>query len=166
MSSLVQILFDEKSLLDKLAESGGEIDGDLEILLSQTELAKKDKVDAVVCAMDRIEETEKRLKEYADKHEKAAKTLKALRERIKERLKWTMKASDMTKIDGNEFTMTLSKDKERVAIDDTLIQDSYRKPQTKMVPDKEKIESDIRAGLDVPGASIEKYQSLTIRIKK
>lgn len=86
-------------------------------------------------------------------------------ESIREYLRENMEACGITKISHPLFSITLAKGREVVVVDDqALIPDELMYVKTEIRPEKAEILRLLKEGKDVPGARIERSQSL-IRIK-
>lgn len=84
---------------------------------------------------------------------------------LREYLKNNMQASGITNIKCPLFSITLAKGRDIVVIhNETELPDQYMKPKVTISPDKKQILADLKEGIDVPGAHIEKSQE-SIRIK-
>lgn len=105
-----------------------------------------------------IKERASHLKERQDRYERRADALKALAFRL-------MNAADQSKITLTEATLSISKGRDSVVIDDidSLPQGTY---SVEKKPNKDAIKKQIEAGSPVPGARIEQGQpSLVVRAK-
>ena len=76
---------------------------------------------------------------------------------LKDYLRENMEATGITKISCPVFTITLSKGRESVVVDDeSAIPDDLMRVTTKIDPDKTAIAAKIKAGEEVPGAHLER----------
>ena len=84
---------------------------------------------------------------------------------IKEYLRKNMDAASITKISCPLFSITLTKGRESVVVDnESAIPDELMTVKTDMSPDKKAIAALLKSGGEVPGARLERGQS-TIQIK-
>lgn len=105
-----------------------------------------------------IKERASHLKERQDRYERRADAMKALAFRL-------MKAAKQSKITLTEATLSISKGRDSVVIDDidSLPQGTY---SVEKKPNKDAIKKQIEAGSPVPGARIEQGQpGLTVRTR-
>lgn len=93
------------------------------------------------------------------------KAIKNRSDQLRDYLRYNMQASGITKIECPLFTVSLSKARQVVQIDDeSLIPDDYVSVKTTVSPNKAEILKALKAGEDIPGASIsEGEQALVIK---
>lgn len=93
------------------------------------------------------------------------KAIKNRAEQLRDYLRYNMQASGISKIECPLFTVSLRKARDIVSIDDeSLIPDDYVTVKTTVSPNKAEILKSLKAGVDIPGASItESEQSLVIK---
>ena len=84
-------------------------------------------------------------------------------ERLKEYLKSNMQRCDITKITGNELTVSLRKSPPKVIIDDIDALDESFIARFEAHPDKKKIKETLEKGDLVTGAHLENNKSLIIK---
>lgn len=81
-------------------------------------------------------------------------------ENLKARMRYVLSSIPDQSLQGEEFRFFLSKPSESVEIEAEKIPKEYMKTQISYVPDREKIEADLRAGKEIPGAKIAARQSM------
>ncbi|PCF74469.1 hypothetical protein B4W72_02745 [Staphylococcus delphini] len=74
----------------------------------------------------------------------------------------SMKSKSETKFKTEEFTYFINKSDSTQIDDENAIPDKYKTPQLPKI-DKEQIKKDIKAGVDVAGASLVENESLGVR---
>jgi len=93
------------------------------------------------------------------------KSIQSRQSSMKEYLRINMEASNISKIECSLFTITLGKGRDIAQINDAnKIPTDYLDIKTTMTPMKKEILSDLKSGVDIPGASMVKSKS-SIRIK-
>lgn len=84
---------------------------------------------------------------------------------LKEYLRMNMERTGISKISCPLFSITCAKGREVAVVDQTdELPDDYVSVKTSIEPDKKKITDDLKAGVDIPGARLERTKS-SIRIK-
>lgn len=84
---------------------------------------------------------------------------------MRDYLRENMESAGISKISCPLFSITCAKGREVAVIDsEEYIPDEYMRVKTEIAPDKNKIASALKAGVDVPGARLERSKS-AIRIK-
>lgn len=84
---------------------------------------------------------------------------------LKEYLRMNMERTGISKISCPLFSITCAKGREVAVVDQTdELPDDYVSVKTSIEPDKKKIKDDLKAGVDIPGARLERTKS-SIRIK-
>lgn len=84
---------------------------------------------------------------------------------LKEYLRMNMERTGISKISCPLFSITCAKGREVAVVDQAdELPDDYVSVKTSIEPDKKKITDDLKAGVDIPGARLERTKS-SIRIK-
>jgi len=86
LPSLLRLLLDKISLEDKIKESGGETNNDLDLIWQQKDLAVKEKIDAYGHLFTELDAEEAKLKALKDRIAASQKRIDALRVKLKSRL--------------------------------------------------------------------------------
>ncbi len=145
-----------------LIESGGEIDDNVEKLLSEWETDFSEKVDGYAFIMEHFKDAADKWKSKASIMLDAAKSCKMAEERLKERLKWGMKEMEVDEVRGETYRFKLANMKPKVIIDDNdVIPDEFKEKVIEYKIVKDSILQKIKGGGNVPGAHLE--ESLSVR---
>jgi hypothetical protein len=158
--SLRAIVAHSQSIIDQLAETDGELTPEMEAQLAQIDVKLPAKIDSYAHIMDRLENEEQYWKAKASQFNAVAKGLANTRARIKEALKDTMSIMGVDEIKGNDVRFKLSNAKPRLYLDESKIVDEYMQETIIREPNKVKIELDLKAGKEVPGAQFLESKSL------
>lgn len=129
-------------------------------VVDTTDLSIRDDVAEAILKLEAEEEIGKQM---AKLRTEFAKSRGALARRLKWGLLVYLQERGIKKVTGDEHFFRVSKNPTRLCINEVLLPDEYRKPETKMVADKEKIERDLDAGLAVPGAHYEQLERLDVK---
>lgn len=165
--SLVSIVSDTNDIVSQLIENGGELPPDLEekFLINKNELAVK--TDSYAYMLERLELEESYWKAKANDMALISKSLKGLRERLKDRLKYALSNLEEKEIKGDDYRFKLSNAKGKLVIDDEkIISDEYKYQKVSMELDKDKIKEDLAKGVKIEGARIEESSMLRKYLNK
>ncbi len=119
--------------------------------------------DDVAEAILKLEAEEEAGKQAAKMRADYAKSRGALARRIKWSVLEYMKDKGITRVSSEEHLFRVTKNPTKTKIIEAILPDEYKKPETKMVPDREKIERDLDEGIEIPGASYEQTVRLDVK---
>ncbi len=159
-TTLPELLNQQAHIMSVIAENGGELPKELEIMLDNITLTVAEKIDGYVMICERFEMESDFWKQKATQYSKLSKTADTIQKKIKERVKECMIATGATEIKGIERRYLLTDLEDAVDIDEALLSDDYKKKTIVMSPDKERIKQDLELGIEVLGASLRKVKSL------
>lgn len=168
--SLQEIIEDYRSLDEIMVEQGGELtDEQQELIVEQwmTELKNNLslKADAYCYRIESLENAEEMLDLRAKKITAAKKTIGRLRDSLKDKMKYAMLDLGISKIEGVENKVSLSKSRPSVEIENEAdLPPEFVKIKTITSPDKDAIKEAIQSGQTVPGAYL--VTGTTMRISK
>jgi len=152
-----------------------------ERLAAQFELQENDP--ALIDTLDGETELNERLVKVAlsaKEDEAHAEAIKAMMDDMKVRkarlersadykraqIAWAMQETGQASIKSPAITLSQRIGKPKVRIDETLLPDEYKKTVTKLVPDREIIDTGLELGTDIPGVTISNPEPvLTLRSK-
>lgn len=156
------LLKEHAEIFDEIHAADGELTPELESRILQNAQMIADKADAIDYAINKLESEEAFLKSQAKAYTDAARSRANTAKRIKERIKELMTSFGVDKISGatTEFSLV----KGRKIIEGDGIPDGYGLIVTETVPDKERIETELRAGRSVDGWSIRDSYSLRSKV--
>lgn len=166
MSSLVDIYKEYNALESLIIESNGELNETLEVWLAEIDALLEQKADSYSFALDRFESSAEMLRAKAKQYLDAAKALENTRERLKDRIKFVMQATGKSEIKGSDITFKLSNSAPKLVIDEDNLSGQYKIAVTQVLPDKERIKTDLKAGKEIEGARFEPVKSLRVNITK
>jgi len=161
MNKPLAVLINETNLLEQmLVESQGTITPEIEKYLAVKESQLPEKVDGYSLVMDRFEHLEAYYKQRADFFSQVADQCKAVRERLKENIKYAMKDLGTDEVAGFDVRFKLQKVKPKLVVDDEAkIPKEYYKTVITESLDKEKLKEDLAIG-KIEGAHLEESFSL------
>lgn len=163
--SLLDITKEYREIEEKLIDSNGEIDDNLELFLAEKTQALTTKIDACVYIIERLKEGESYFKSKADQYNRLAKSHAMAELRLKDRIKFVMNTTENNELLGEENKFKLTGGRSRLVIEDEKkIPQEFIKTITTVesFPDKELIETAINNGIEVPGTHKEEVWSLRI----
>ena len=153
--SLYTIETEHLQMADALIENGGELSPEMETML----LINKEQLQVKAAGYAFVIKDKDAEIEAIDKEIERLNGLKKVRENAKQRLKDAIKNAmqlyGVDKIESNTITITLAKVAPSVSIEDEdLIPILYKKSEVKTSILKREIANDLKAGCNVPGASL------------
>lgn len=165
MSSLRSITSQLIDVLREVEENDGELTPELEKVLGDIELASRNKVDAYYYRIKTYEElipiVDEKLKEY----QSAKKRLKSTIDWLKDNLKSRMKSTQSNVAEGNEVRYSLSESTKPFVFDENKLPSEYKIVTTTYKPDLIKIRNALKAGVEIPGVSLEPVYTLRSKVK-
>lgn len=114
--SLNELLEHQSALLRQIVDHEGEITEELEPLLAEVSAALLQKVDAYKFLLDRLEAEENFFKQRADFFSRTTKKVKAVRENLKDRLKFALRELPSHELKGEEHRFLLAPGKAKVVL--------------------------------------------------
>lgn len=143
--------------------------------VSETQLAKVEetfkalatKADNCGYMLEQLAAVQELFKVRREKWQRAERTAKNAIERLRHWVKWTVSQSDSGEIMGEEVRFYLTKPTEKIVIDESKIPREFMKLVTSYIPDKERIEESVKAGIEISGVTRESIRQLrTGTVKK
>jgi hypothetical protein len=159
-NTLVSITAEMHAVIQQIIENGGELTPELESGFTEVGERLAEKTDAYAYFLDRLETEAEFWRSRADSLLKTAKACESLKKRLSGNIKFVMERLDQKEVCGSEMRFTLAKAKPALVIDEKALDPAYFMQVTEMVPDKERIKSDLELGVPVPGAKLEGGYSL------
>lgn len=155
-------LVDQAAELEKqLLMSGGEITPEIEALLEAKEIHLPHKVDNYAGIMDRMDTVASFYKAKAEMYLRMAKAATNVSDRCSYNLKTAMQAIGSDEITGVDMRFKLVNSNPACVVEDeALIDASYKIIETITKLDKKRIVEDLKLGVPVAGAKLERGQSL------
>lgn len=166
MTKLHELVLKVSEIESKILEAGGELSPELEAELSKVDLEVAEKVDAYYVIINRLEGGSDFWKAEADRYYKAAKGMANAADALKNALKGAMAYLGKNEVLGSEQRFVLSRTQPKLVIDKAKIPASYMMPVTELVPDKDRIKSDLNSGKQIDGAHFEESFSLRSYLNK
>ena len=158
--SLGDLVTGFSSILERIAEAGGELTPELEALFDQVGQEIQVKTDSYAFVMDRLEAEAAFWKQRAEQFGKVAKSCTSLRERLKDGIKAAMLQLGRDGIEGTDFRFALTTQGKKLVLDEVLLSDAWKMQVVEIVPDKERITQALQGGKEVPGARFEEVKAL------
>jgi hypothetical protein len=153
---VTQIAVIEKNII----ESNGELSPELEKQLLQIDLSKREAVDSVQITLDRLEALSDYWKRRADGYTRVSKSLEISAAKLKRHVKDIMAASGTEDLYGLEWRLKLCPAKPKVVVNEETLPREYLKEKITFVPDKGRIEEEIKMGVPIEGVTLEPVYTL------
>ena len=129
-------------------------------VMESADLAIRDDIAEAILKLEAEEEAGKQAAKLRNEYAKS-------RGAMARRLKWSileyLKEKGIQRVSSEEHLFRVTKNPTKTVIKEAVLPDEYKKEEKKLVPDREKIERDLDAGIEIPGASYE--QSVRLDIK-
>jgi len=164
--SLRELVSFAAELMNELVESGGVLTPELEAKLNVIELSLPEKVDAYAFVMQKLEFEAEYWKKQAETYNKIKTACQNARDRIKDNLKLAMKENGINELKGIDHKFKLTNGTFSLVIDESEIDDIYKKRVEEIVVDKKRIEEDLKAGVPVKGARLDPVYTLRPYVNK
>jgi hypothetical protein len=161
MSSLISLINEAHLLEQAIIELDGEITPEIEEMIKINEQNLPTKVEQYAFLMKRMDALSSFYKERAEFFNRANKSCQSLNTSLKERMKNVLLAHDMKEVSGAETRFVISRTSGKLIIgDESQIPESYKTVKQSIDVNSEKLKADLKAGIKVPGASVEESYSL------
>lgn len=135
-------------------EYAGELTEENEVALRDRETALCLKVDGYGVINNRLEQEAEYWKAMKQHCEKAEKTFTNAQKRLKERMKYVLRAHPDRSLQGDIFRFYLKKSQDSLIIDEELVPKEFKTVKIQLVPDRDAIEKELKLGRPVPGAQL------------
>jgi hypothetical protein len=156
------LLREHAEIFDAIQSAEGELTPELESRILMNTQMIADKADAIDYALNKLDAEEAFLKSQAKAYSDAAKSRANTADRIRKRIKELMASFGVDKLRGGTTEFSLVKG--RKIIEGSGIPDGYGLIVTETIPDKERIEAELREGKSVDGWSIRDSVSLRSKV--
>ena len=167
MATLNELITNSSNTINKIIENGGELTPELSAEMETLETALETKVDNYALFMDRLKNEITYFKSKSKEFTTVEKTLKNLDANLKDRIKYAMGEMKKTELRGDNYRFKLSDTAGKLVIsDEKLIPDKYKTETVIVEIDNETMKNDLRNGIDIAGAYLEKTKSLRKYISK
>lgn len=163
--SLLTLVRQAADLELRVIESAGEITPEIEAELMAIDVKIPAKIDSYHHVMSRLDTLANEYEDKIEFLEGIANGLSKVKERIKERLVYIMRAQEIDELKGETVRIALTSN-QKLKIDESKISDKYKvvKPVTSI--DNKTIKDLLLSGLPVEGAELEKTYSIKVYAKK
>lgn len=158
--SLRALVAQATNLSTALIESGGELPPEMEAALTEIDVKLPIKIDGYAVIMERLEMESEYWKQKAELYVDISRGCLKARERLKESLKFAMGQLGADELKGIDVRFKLSNAKPKLVINEALLETGYLIAQTVSVPDKKRIEQDLKDGIAIEGAMFMESKSL------
>lgn len=163
--SLTQIVTDHMAMGELLSELSGELDLTTEQWLAENQANLASKIDGYKAAMDILDNAEEFLKAKAQPFLEAAKVCSNRRDALKERIKYAMQVLQLPTLEGNDYVFNLVDGANKLVVEnEDQIPSEFSKEEVIISLDKEALKKALEAGEKIPGAKLEKIQSLRCKV--
>jgi len=164
--SLATITAKMMELEEKLLEINGELNADMELALDELHAELSQKIDSYRYQLWKLNTLEKMMLEKSKHFANASKTCKKAQEYLKNKLKQHMEITGNKKLFGKNDTITLCKSRDKLIIDEDLLEQKWKLQEFRWVPDKEKIRRALEDGNEVKGAKLRPSSSLRFGVNR
>jgi len=167
MSSLNNLLTNQKLFLSVAEAAQGELTEEqaLELATLEQELVKKP--EAIAGVLDNFESSIELLSKKKKEIDTALKSLKAQYERLEQYTIDSLLNANLVELEGSEIVLKLSKTAGELVITDMdAAKILYGETKTEIVVSKDRIKSDMKAGVQLGCAVIKEGYSLRRKVKK
>ena len=164
--TLIKLLIESNTLVNKVIDSGGEVDEDMEKALDLKSGELMNKIDGYAVIIDKCKEEAEYLKLQGKMFTDTAKTVKSFGDNLKSRLKEIMRAEGKDEFKGVLYRFKLSRTKGSVQVDEDELPAHYMREKIVVEPDKDLIAQHLSDGIEVPGARIVESYSVRKYVNK
>lgn len=155
--SLRELVSISTSIETALIENGGELTPEIEAALAVKDMQLPEKVDGYSLVMDRMASVADFYAQKAELFLRLSKAAESVIEKCKDNLKFAMTELKVDELQGHDFKFKLQNSAPAVIIEDeSKISESYKVIKTTI--DKKKIGEDLKLGVPVEGARLERGQ--------
>jgi hypothetical protein len=160
--TLLSLNAEYQNVLFEITEAGGELTTETEARLDATVLALCQKADAYGIVSDRLKHEAAFWKAQKDKCAHAQKVFENALERLKERMKFVLKALPGEALEGQLYRFSLKKGQPKIEINMELLPKELQFTETTIVtkPSMDKIEALLKEGKTVPGVTVTETKAL------
>lgn len=167
MSDSLRSLVAQATIIQNaLVDSGGQLTPEIESQLSDIDVRMPIKIDGYAVIMERLDLESDYWKQKADLYYQISKGCQLARERLRMSLRFAMDALEVEELKGVDVRFKLSRTKPALSINEQLLDSGYLIAKTISVPDKKRIEEDLKNGLSVEGAKLIESTSLRVYANK
>lgn len=158
--SLPQLIFESHQMIGQLIESGGEIDEQMETMMTEVQNQLAEKVDNYALFLDRLKAEVAFYKEREKELQKVRKGLEKLDEALKTNIKLGLQKLQKRELEGENYRFKMSDSQPRLIIDESQLPDDFKIEVVSYQVDKDKVRDALDADLNVPGAKLEEGKTL------
>lgn len=150
--TLVDLDRECRDLVAQISAGSEDVSPEALATLEAVEVALCQKVDNYSFVIDLLESEAELWKKRESQCNSARKSFQRSQERLKERMKYVLMGQPDKSLQGEMARFFLAKAAPKVEINDAELPDSYKTVKIQTVPDRDKIDADLKAGKIVPGA--------------
>lgn len=165
-TTLVQRCQDQIALWQLIDEQGGEITPVMEKWIAEIDTAIASKADGYKAVLDSLDDEVARLKTRAKDFSEASKSVERIGDRIRDRMKFAIKALGVDEVVGTDYRFKLVKARAALVVDEAELPAKFLMQITQTVPDRTRIASAMESGEFVPGAHYEESFALRSYVVK
>lgn len=165
-TTLLERADDRIALWKLIEETGGELDGMLEVWLAETENNLAEKVDSYRVIIEDLTTEADRLRSRSQEFREAAVQVENVLQRLKDRIKIAMQKLDTDELAGRDYRFKMSRVNAKLVIDEGNVPPYMMIANTVLVPDKERIRKLLDNGETLEYARLEPVHQLRISINK
>jgi hypothetical protein len=165
--TLLQLVGEQKELLNKIIDSDGELDESTENALALTSTELTAKADSIGFLLSRIEHECEWFKMQEQELAQKRKRLEKMYERIEGLVKLGMQSMQFDVLHGEVYQFKFRKNKPSVVIQDlSKVPQKFIKTTVTSVPDKVAMYDAMKSGEVIEGATLESSVSLSCSLNK
>lgn len=158
--TLVELTSEILAIEHALMEADGELPPEIETQLDLAQGNLAEKVDRYRYIIEALESRAKYFAEIEKQMKGAKKVFENQRDRLRERLRFAIKATGGRELAGHDWRYLLSPGKDKLVIDEEKLAPEYLRERIVKEPDRDHIEDVLRCGFDLEGVTVEKVETL------
>ena len=164
MATLNELLVIANSIETQLIETDGHLTPEIEAQLNANELDIKRKIDAYGMVVESLKSRRAMATDRMKQWEKVVNATEVAEENLKARLRYALNALNALEAHGMEFTIKVQANPPKVALtNETAIPGRYLITETLTKVDKRKILEDLKSGVSIDGACLERTDRVVIK---
>lgn len=166
--TLANIIVAKQEALALIQAADGEMTPEFESLLDKVERSLETKTDSYAYVEAELEAQAQYFKDLAKQMASKAKQIEQMKEHLRSRIKLAMQNLGVTEMSGVTHRYSISKLKPKLVVTGQVSEDygAWVTPPAEFVLDKERVESALKFGVDVPGCHLEPVYSLRSTLAK
>lgn len=165
--SLKDLVAKSSFITTRLIETCGELTPEIEKEISELEVKIPAKIDSYCGLIDRLEAEAEFFEAKSKELQRVSKGLLNLKEKLRERVKFTMLENGLDILEGDNEKFTLSPSKAKLIVDSVnSLPREFQKVEVVVTAENEKIREALQNKVEIPGCRLEPTYALRKSINK